>query len=365
MRGPAAVRDPLESRVGNNDVYVARIDGSGNWLWVETGGGAGLDDGADVCLDASGNLCIAGLFHQTATFGATSLSSAGATTSDIFVAKMGSSGNWIWAVRAGGTSYDNATSIASGPGGEIYVTGGFRTSAQFGSAILASLGGNDIYVARLDSGGTWLWATRTGSTGADLGKWIQPDSDGNVFLTGYFSSTAAFGADTLVSSGVTDIFVSQLDSAGNWVWTVSAGADEYDYGVALCPDNQGNIYLTGSYSNAVPFGATVLPGYGNYDIYAAKLALPEPIPVPRAPENLRVQIWGDDVRLLWDPVSQDTAGQPLYPDAYNIYLSTTGPGGEFLLNNQVLAGGNCEYIFYGWAQWLTPAFFRVTAVDNP
>lgn len=114
-----------------------------------------------------------------------------------------------------------------------------------------------------------------------------------------------------------------------------------------------------------PVLSATLAGFGESDIYTAKLALPEPLPVQRAPENLRVQIWGDDVRLLWDPVTQDTAGQPLYPYAYNIYLSTTGPGGEFLLNTQVLAGGNCERTFYGWAQWLTLAFFRVTAVDNP
>ena len=68
--------------------------------------------------------------------------------------------------------------------------------ATFGSTILTSSGGKDIFVAKLSSSGSWLWAVKAGGSGVDGGDAIAVDSSGNSYVTGYFGGTAASEAPT-------------------------------------------------------------------------------------------------------------------------------------------------------------------------
>ena len=116
---------------------------------------------------------------------------------------------WLWAKKAGGTSSENGLSIATDSSGNSYVIGGFWETASFGSIILESNGNADIFVAKLDSSGNWLWAKKAGGTLWDWSNGIATDSSGNTYLTGYFSGTASFGGINLTSSGGEDIFVAK------------------------------------------------------------------------------------------------------------------------------------------------------------
>ncbi|HRU48088.1 MAG TPA: SBBP repeat-containing protein, partial [Candidatus Syntrophosphaera sp.] len=64
----------------------------------------------------------------------------------------------------------------------------------------------------------WLWAKKAGGTGSDWGYGIAVDTSGNSYVTGYFKGTATFGSTNLTSNGGYDIFVAKLDSSGNWLW---------------------------------------------------------------------------------------------------------------------------------------------------
>ncbi len=140
---------------------------------------------------------------------------------------------WSWAERAGGSSNDYGYGIAVDSSGNAFVTGYFRgSSADFGSTTLNSSGASDVFVAKLDSSGNWLWAERAGGSSADYGSGIAVDSSGNAYVTGFFRSPSAdFGSTTLNSSGAYDVFVAKLDSSGNWLWAERAGgSSNEDYG---------------------------------------------------------------------------------------------------------------------------------------
>ena len=77
--------------------------------------------------------------------------------------------DWQWATQAGGISSDSGYGIAIDNSGNSYVTGMFHETASFGSTTLTSSGGGDIYVARLDADGNWEWATRAGGSSDDMG----------------------------------------------------------------------------------------------------------------------------------------------------------------------------------------------------
>ncbi|MBW6513273.1 MAG: SBBP repeat-containing protein [Candidatus Syntrophosphaera sp.] len=254
---------------GGYDVFISKLDPEGNWLWTIRAGGSDQDHGNGIIADPAGNVLVIGSFRATAVFGSTTLVSQG--QEDIFVAKLDAGGNWLWAKRAGSADFEFAESIAADANGNCYISGAFSSGADFGGTVLDSAGGRDIFVAKLDAGGNWLWARRAGGSGGDNAQAVTVDPDGNALITGSFRTNADFGSTTLICIGFTDIFVAKLDLAGNWLWVVQAGGTHYDEGWDLVTDSAGNVYFTGYYAADAVFGPYNLPCEGISDSFVARL----------------------------------------------------------------------------------------------
>jgi hypothetical protein len=272
---------------GRNDIFLAKYDASGNYVWARGMGGTSPfgDVGSSLALDASGNVLLTGYFSGTVDFdpgaGTVNLTSVGFT--DIFLAKYDALGIYVWAKRLGGTGLDAGTSIALDGSGNVLLTGYFSGTADFdpgaSTANLISAGGNDIFLAKYDASGNYVWAKGMGGTSADRGLSLVLDGSGNVLLTGYFILTADFDPSAattanLTSAGVNDIFLSKYDASGNYIWAKSIGGADADRGLSLVLDGSGNVMLTGSFSGTVDFdpgaGIADLTGAGGDDIFLAK-----------------------------------------------------------------------------------------------
>ena len=257
----------------------------GDFVWAKRMGGTGADEGRGIALDSAGNVYTTGRFEGTVDFdpgaGTFTLTSAG--DNDIFVSKLDSEGNFLWAKAMGGTSGDEGRGIALDSAGNVYTTGRFEGTADFdpgtGTFNLTSAGGLDIFVSKLDSEGNFAWAKAMGGTHYDLGYGIAVDSVDNVYIVGAFGGTADFdpGAGTfnLTSADWNDIFVSKLDSAGNFVWAKGMGGTHDDYGFGIAVDSASNVYTTGRFSDTVDFdpgaGTFNLTSAGGDDIFVSKL----------------------------------------------------------------------------------------------
>ncbi len=256
---------------GYEDIFIAKISANGNWLWAKQAGGVSdHDEGRSISIDNSGNCYVTGNFETNATFGNTTLIST--FRSDIFVAKLDTNGNWLWARRAGGTSNgDDGRSITTDSNGNSYVTGYFNSTATFGATSLTSFGERDIFIAKIDTNGNWLWAKGAGGTGYDFGQGISIDISGNCYLTGIYSGSASFGTTLLTSNGNYDIIIAKLNTTGTWLWAKGVGGLESDYGCGISTDSNGNSYVTGYFMGTANFGSTPLTSNGDSDIYIAKL----------------------------------------------------------------------------------------------
>jgi len=259
------------SSSGDWDVFVAKMDEEGNWLWATNAGGGGLDIGTEITIDNNGNSYITGVFEYTATFGSYTLTSLGEY--DVFTAKLDADGSWLWATQAGGNDLDISLGIATDNVGNIFVSGYFYETSSFGSYTLTSSGDEDIFVAKLDTNGNWLWAIQTGASEEDGGNGLAVDDDGNSFVTGYFSETVAFGSSTLSSPGSGSIFIAKLDTNGNWIWAAQAVTSEYDWIESndIVIDIAGNSYITGSFEGSAAFGSYSFTSIGEEDAFVAKL----------------------------------------------------------------------------------------------
>lgn len=249
------------------DIFLAKADSSGNWLWAISAGGTGHDNGYDIAIDAAGNCYVTGTFRETAAFGITNISSAG--YADIFIAKADANGIWLWAKRGGGTDIDWGNGVAADDDGTCYITGYFAGTADFGAASFTSRGNYDIYAAKLDTNGNWLWATQVGSQSEDYALGISSDGNGNAYVTGYFytgtiSNICYFDAIELQSDNGYDIFVAKVNSIGTWQWAKKAGGDSHDYSYAISTNSSGTSFITGRHQTTSDFGAYILTEAGGY-----------------------------------------------------------------------------------------------------
>ncbi len=182
---------------------------------------------------------------------------------DIFVSKLDSSGNFQWAISIGAGYSDAAYAVKTDTLGNIYVTGQFTREVDFDpgpdslklSSFLLSF--HDAFVMKLNPAGHLMWAKSFGGNREDAGIGLWVKKNGEIIVSGTFANAAVFGppANTnyFFSNGLEDAFVMKLSNAGNLVWVKNVGgvSDDGCYELALDPNE--NIYMAGSYSHNADF----------------------------------------------------------------------------------------------------------------
>ncbi|GAA0875841.1 hypothetical protein GCM10009118_22500 [Wandonia haliotis] len=261
---------------GFSDVFIAKGDSDGNIIWVRDAGETDLEIGHAISVDAAGNSIVTGVFRgATLQLGGITLTNSGST--DLFVAKYDTNGNVIWAKGAGGNEYETANSLHTDAAGNVYVTGSFSSSSvSFGAITLNQYYSDDMFLAKYDANGNVLWAKSVGGNGMDRGESVNVDSQGNAYVTGWYSSSSlSFGSTTLINGGGRNIFTSKWDANGNVLWVKSPFGNNYHTTRSAALDVNGNIHLTGVFNCAtLSFGATTLTNAGvqnSGDLFVAKL----------------------------------------------------------------------------------------------
>lgn len=270
---------------GNWDVFVTKLDASGELIWAEQIGGNIQAYCRASVVDASGNLYLVGDFQGTADFdpgpGSSTLTSAGGN--DIFVCKWNADGELVWARSMGGSSSDMGRSIAVDGNGNVYTVGTFQGTVDFdpgpGTFELTSAGGSDTFICKLDASGDLLWAKQLSGNSDVACRSIAVDGSGAAYITGHFFSTADFdpgpGVFNLSSAGARDVFVCKLDAAGDLVWAKRLGGGSDAFSTALTLDGSGQVLSTGYFAGTMdldPGAATHdVTSAGSYDVFVSKL----------------------------------------------------------------------------------------------
>ncbi|CAN5421959.1 hypothetical protein BH09BAC5_BH09BAC5_05270 [soil metagenome] len=248
------------SNVGSNDIFIAKCDQSGDFIWAHSFGGTGDDWSVDLCADNSENIYLTGVFRSSSIlFGSNTLTNP--SVEEIYIVKIDSSGNVSWAKKAGGISGGNRVEdISCNSNGSVFVTGEFNgASISFGSTVLNRIGYEDIFIAKYNGSGNLQWATSFAGTQYVDCSSISAGDSGEVYITGGFNDASInFGSTTLVNSDVTgyysDGFIARVDSAGSVVWAKSFGSATFgDGGSSISVGRWGNIFVTGYIGAGTPY----------------------------------------------------------------------------------------------------------------
>ncbi len=275
--------------LGEADVFVSKLNSSGNFVWAKSFGTTDFDEGFDIALDVSNNVHTTGVFTGTVDFdpgpGTSNLTGSGG--GDIFVSKLDTNGNFVWARAMGGISLDEAFAVTVDGSGNVYTTGGFTSAAADfdpgpGTLNLSSAGSFDVFISKLNSSGGLVWAKKLGGSGNDIGRGIVVDGGSHVYTVGDFTDTADFnpgaGTSNLTSVGGKDVFISRLDGNGNYVSVRSFSGASDVIGRDIALSGTGNISTAGEFEGGVDFdpgaGTLNLLSTGQEDIFVSSLPNP-------------------------------------------------------------------------------------------
>ncbi|MBW1808275.1 MAG: hypothetical protein JRJ87_08780 [Deltaproteobacteria bacterium] len=264
----------------------------GNLAWAKKIGSLNdVECRSAAALDGD-SLILVGGFQATATFGAgesaeTSLTAAG--IADVFLARYNEDGTVAWAKRAG-SSGDNGNETAYDvtllSGGSFIAAGMYEGTAVFGpgesceTSLSAPSAAEEAFIAKFNNDGTVAWAKSAGGADGDRAKAIEALADGSFLLTGYFSSSATWGAgesseSILDAAGMTDVFLARYNPDGTIAWVKRAGGVGSDQGLDLATASDGTTILVGTFEETAVFGLgeiaeTSLEAAGGTDGFFAK-----------------------------------------------------------------------------------------------
>lgn len=271
--------------LGNTDIFVCKIDSSGNLVWVKSMGSASAEDAVAIAVDELGNSHITGYFWSTIDFdpgpGVANITALGSR--DIFVCKLDHNGNYQWAKQLAGNSSEEGFDIALDQSGNVFTTGRFSATVDFdpGPATynLHSAGNSDVFISKLDPSGGFVYAVGFGGNLIDDGYSLGNDATGNTYIAGKFNGTADFdpGPDSLImnSFGLADIFIAKFNPTGKLIWAKQIGGVNHDNvnDIVLLDDDK--LCLTGSFYQGLDFdpgpAQHQLNSVGSWDAYICQL----------------------------------------------------------------------------------------------
>lgn len=264
-------------------LVAPRILAAQTWQWAL---GSGPDTQITaVAVDNTGTTIVAGSFRESLTLGSITLTNPG---SNIFVARLSPTGQWLQAVRAGGPANTQVAKLVLDGTGNVLVMGSFGMGVGmvFGTTTLTSSSYLDTFVARLSPAGQWTQTVRAGGPAGSqtVAIGMAVDGTGTATIVGYFQgASATFGATTLVGSSYRNAFVARLDPAGQWAQTVQMPAsgtttDVWTLATAVTLDAAGNAVVVGSFGSrdttpaTARFDSLTLTSAGSTDAFVARLS---------------------------------------------------------------------------------------------
>jgi len=217
--GSATLGSTSLSSNGDADGFVAKISPTGTVEWFKQYGGTLYDEGFKVVADAQG-VTIAGTFRGSVNFGSGARTAAGQT--DVFVLRLNPQGQFLWVVTGGGTGLDSVGALAGDAAGAIYVAGGFQTSATFGGAAL-TVTGTGAWVAHYSSTGSHLWSKAINSTTTETVGGLAVVGGDALIVGSFADQLDLGGATVTSAGGTDVYAARLANGTGTPVWSQRQG----------------------------------------------------------------------------------------------------------------------------------------------
>ena len=294
------INELISASTGSQDMYVLKLDDSGNFIWAKGFGGSGYYDtlgnlydaqcyAACILRDSTCGLYFCGHFQGDIDFDpgtqVVNLNTSGGTGA--FICKLDTGGHYIWARQIGGLGFDcECDGLCLGENNSLYLTGTFSGTVDFDSGPgfypLTTSAYSAAFLLKYTTSGQYVWSRKLDGLGnADqaCGLTLACNVQQEIIVGGKFKGSLNWigASNSILSKGGYDAWFCRYDSNGNGVWLNSIGGNGHDYCYHLTTDVNDNIWITGAYHNEVDFDpgpneSILSSNNGTADIYILRLS---------------------------------------------------------------------------------------------
>jgi len=358
---------------GNADIFFAKYDVNGNYQFAKSIGAGAFDVGFFIEVDGIGSILISGYYRLTVDFdpgaGVANLTAVG-SLNDVFFAKYDANGNYLWARSIGASPNDIPGGIMTDASNNVIVTGGFSGTVDFDpgpTVVNLTPTGTDIFIAKYDANGNYIWAKGIGSTGTDASYALTGDGNGGFYISGEFGATVDFNPGAAItnitSNGNSDIFFARYNADGNFLSAGNVGGSSSDYSQDMELVDADNVLITGFFFGSADFdpgpGVNTLISAGVSDIFFGKFSSNSGS-LPVTLSSFKTNCTVDGATLYWTSSQEQNSLNYIIEKSYN--------GVQFEMAGTVTAIGNStvatHYTFTDKTNRSQKTFYRLRQNDN-
>ena len=266
---------------GSNDdlMFIAKYTSNGSQEWIKTSLAEAYSEhtGRAIEIDNENNIIVTGELEASMEFNGIQIEAPGPPAvyfnENIFLGKFNASGICLWLKQAGwndGNRGESGEAITIDENNNIYITGRSAYSPVFENDTLSGSSWRQLFIAKYNSNGNYIWAKQTPNTDAS-GKGIVALSNDEIVVASYFRDTFSLDSTSYISVSNTDWVLLGLNSSGNILWSKNIGGQDSDSPESIGKDQDGNIIVCGNFREDATFDNTLLNSAGSTDLFLAKL----------------------------------------------------------------------------------------------
>ncbi|HNW90424.1 MAG TPA: CARDB domain-containing protein [Bacteroidales bacterium] len=266
-----SLKDPLGSN--GDGLFVVKYDVSGNKISSNTYGFGGyLKSAYGITVGDSGNIFVTGRYRQTMTIGTHTLNASASLDIDGFIAKIDSGGTIIWAknLTSPGQGADVLMSVVVDNANNIYALGSVDSTAMVGGTSIPLSDGNKAIIIKFDQNGNVVWAKAAEKSSDVYAHGLLKGNDNNIYFTAYYSDTLQIDTVLIAGTQTGNASLICIDTSGSVLWAKGYSGNIFESANGLAANTNDDLFIAGGFKDTIVLGNTTLTSMSNTDIYLAK-----------------------------------------------------------------------------------------------
>ncbi len=259
----------------SQNIFFAKYNANGNFIWAKQIGDANLSKGIDIKVDDNSDVYLLADFEQSISLdfdpGTGTGTVLGQGNKSIAFAKYDTDGNFIWAKSISGSGDCLGATLLVNSSGNIYISGAFSLVADMDpsglTANLTAIGTNNGFFAMYNNQGSYQWAKQLTAAGGNSEiKRLTQDNVGNLYITGFYQSNCDFDPDGVAqfirtNDGNSDFYVGCYNEFGIFKWAIALDGTSEDIGNAIGVDDYHNVYVAGTFTDSLETDPSPVDNY--------------------------------------------------------------------------------------------------------